>query len=1402
MPHRVLQRGISLSLARTSILFFCFLTLVSIHSAQAAQVDWGLERRWPIIASQDQLWIGTEAGLYRYDVSEDAWLVFTSQQGLCGQAPEILGLDEGILWVATSQGLCNADIHLFDWDYFDTTRGLPSNSILSLDFGEDYVWIGTQSGVVRFDLLSQELESFRDENAPAAVKVNDIAVEGETVWLATEDGVWEFSIEYETWRIHTEAQGLPSRWVWRIMTAAGGGLWFHTDAGLARFDAASRTWFSYEIPGLTRINDLDLDGSAIWLATDGGVFFYDQALDQWREFQELQSLGLQKVNGITIAQDEIWLATEEGVFRFDVSTKTWTTYTVDNGLSSNHVRSIDFWNQILFVTSPAAIDYYKVTEDRWYSQQVETLGAAEDTQRRPVITLGGVEGTVFRPSSQVTMRLLGRASYQYERRDEDVLSPDRAAYTSETQGRTNLALVSNLTGGRVASAFYDDTKFDRQREYGLRYRGAEADLLQEASLGDMRWNLGRGDLLPTLGLFGGGTRLEAGARTSRLRRRRLAIAVGGGDQTTDFQTDFFVGGSHSCTGILADRQYLKRRFFQLLEESEAPFIRSGSVSIYMDDGLEATNTLNTRADWHVAGLMGDFDLLHPVEDYALDSATGMLDVYRTLSDIAVLVAIFELGEPHGGRREVVLYGDGFDASVVNRYFLGATEILPQTLSLAILDTLGVRQPLGDFGLDSDGDGAMDAQFVDFYHGILCFPTARPFPDPVYLPEDPQHLFILKFSFQTSSTAFQLSRGDLVSESERVVVDGQLLRRGEDYILDYRSGSLVFLREGLVESNSRVEVEYEYHRESEDQLMSLGASFSPSDLLSVGINAARYSPQNGDVGGGSVDLLQTTGELRWDQGPAGMDFLLLGEAAQSASSESQGSAARLRSSAKNNRLRLLAEVEDYEENFLSLRPRRTVLGQLLRRTRAEARYEQSNLFVLDAGWASERSLDHLGRSADEQRYQTRGILNRKGYPTVVIAAVRRLSGGFSPFPDQTSLRGDLEYQVPSGLASAMRLHALKMTAYVHRRWDDGVDSTYNPASRKAIQQGEYVRLDVAPLTSFRMVGSLRRDSRRAKPLGAKGDYRFAGEIGEAIVTTNCDAIPGLSVYARLEGDAREDPLSGGESSRAYSLDRQRQVITRVYPGFWQRIFTPITLEISYAHRWKGQLEGVKRQLNPWKRYWSTFSGEEVVAGEEFHSRGLRGEIRPSGQLILNLGLEWQERDHRQLSSLLQDRLWKYISKVELRRASSVLVLNFLRDEWEKIGISTRVKNAPSLWWERRWSVGFITKASLFSWWESMREGKLEETSKALSPRLGITSRWPKFGLLGAVELTDDFSVTLSQRSESGLDISTLVMANALKLDIRPLPLSLIRLQSQLTYTDNEKSADILNHELFLRLTLQF
>lgn len=115
---------------------------------------------------------------------------------------------------------------------------------------------------------------------------------------------------------------------------------------------------------------------------------------------------------------------------------------------------------------------------------------------------------------------------------------------------------------------------------------------------------------------------------------------------------------------------------------------------------------------------------------------------------------------------------------------------------------------------------------------------------------------------------------------------------------------------------------------------------------------------------------------------------------------------------------------------------------------------------------------------------------------------------------------------------------------------------------------------------------------------------------------------------------------------------------------------------------------------------------------------------------------------------------------------------------------------------------MTKVSFFFWQETLQERKAEETSSSFSPRLGITWRWPKLKVLGAVDLADDLSLTRSRREIFSLATSTLILANALKLDVWPVPMSLIRLQSQVSYTDNEFSKDVLSHNLSLKLTVQF
>ena len=197
-----------------------------------------------------------------------------------------------------------------------------------------------------------------------------------------------------------------------------------------------------------------------------------------------------------------------------------------------------------------------------------------------------------------------------------------------------------------------------------------------------------------------------------------------------------------------------------------------------------------------------------------------------------------------------------------------------------------------------------------------------------------------------------------------------------------------------------------------------------------------------------------------------------------------------------------------------------------------------------------------------------------------------------------------------------------------------------------------------------------------------------------------------------------------------------------------------------------------------------------------------EVRPVSSLQLNVGLERQDTDHRQANSLRRQRLWTLDGKMEYRWAGSVYAVNFVHDRLRISSLSTQTRTAPSLWWERRWSRGLISKISLFWWRERLHEGALKTTFSSLSPRLSLTGRWERLSILGAVELTDDLSWTVSESETWQTASTSRVTANALKLDLRPLPLALFRLQSQVSYTDREEGEDVLRHDLTLKLTLQF
>ncbi|MFQ5508249.1 MAG: two-component regulator propeller domain-containing protein [Leptospirillia bacterium] len=297
------------------------------------------------------VWVGTEAGLLRYDqVRDEVTAKYDTGSGLLSNNVMSLDMDsDGSLWVGTHGGGLT---HISDTGVW-SRYSVP-------DLGDSFVyqalpdvmgrglWVATWSGLSHLEngawRTYTTADGLVDDWVYAMVQDDD-----GTLWLGTEGGVSVFDGK-TSWSTYTHADGLgagkdrvedyeaignPSRhhrtapgkeatgynpnYVLAALIDGDGNKWFGTwGAGLSRFDGNS--WVTYthtEGLGGNFVTDLhaDADGT-IWATTDGGVSVFRGG--KWQNFDGDDGLISDAVFDVTTdARGRKWFGTMAGVSRLD-----------------------------------------------------------------------------------------------------------------------------------------------------------------------------------------------------------------------------------------------------------------------------------------------------------------------------------------------------------------------------------------------------------------------------------------------------------------------------------------------------------------------------------------------------------------------------------------------------------------------------------------------------------------------------------------------------------------------------------------------------------------------------------------------------------------------------------------------------------------------------------------------------------------------------------------------------------------------------------------------------------------------------------------------------------------------------------------------------------------------------
>ena len=300
---------ISLALCTTSSSALDSSRQISQYSHTAWRISDGFFNGTPQAIAQTAdgyLWVGTEAGLVRFDgVRFVPWTGANGEHLPSSRIHSLLGTRDGTLWIGTSRGLVK-------WNHFQLTSIQGGSSFIEsiVEGAQGKVWI-TQSQV-------------RDHAGPLCEVAED------------------------TLHCHGASEGIPFAFAQPLFGDSQGNLWFGSSLGVGRWSSGEVKTFPLKV---LRGNDLLRGITAITAGADGsilagmertgrGVGLQQLTQGEWKDYSLPQLSGAQL--GVTALlrdrNDGLWIGTaNSGIYH--VHGDKAEHFGGADGLSSDSVQS-------------------------------------------------------------------------------------------------------------------------------------------------------------------------------------------------------------------------------------------------------------------------------------------------------------------------------------------------------------------------------------------------------------------------------------------------------------------------------------------------------------------------------------------------------------------------------------------------------------------------------------------------------------------------------------------------------------------------------------------------------------------------------------------------------------------------------------------------------------------------------------------------------------------------------------------------------------------------------------------------------------------------------------------------------------------------------------------------------
>lgn len=491
--------------------------------------------------------------------------------------------------------------------------------------------------------------------------------------------------------------------------------------------------------------------------------------------------------------------------------------------------------------------YFEFTQDDWNRARKETeppepapvLPArkskpASGTEPAPGISvdLPYESGLVISGRKVIELKLDQTRRNSAERAEEMGLPQNQ----SDVEMRQELQVrIKGQVGPKIAvNVDFDDTKEDK-RDISVVYTGDPDEFVQEAAFGDITLSLPSTEFVSySKQLFGVRTRLKY--------RNAQLTAIGSRTKGTT-ETRRFNGATKFERRVIRDVDFVKKQFYDLAFTTRP--IQAGSLTVWRDDGIATNNGVGlttpfTGVDFAVAvaTASGEFASLKPGDDFIMDYGRGVLQMKRSVGPEALLIVDYvfdddkvtrlsQIGAAPGLKiiktiNDTPLSSDpletGYQRELKTFYNLGNIKIVRDNgrgnfilrtvdsnqndLLVQMSTAAGVGTPSGSILEYAE---TLD---VDFDRGYFNIALTSAVADPQLYGASPVSKFSFLTEYRYRVRDYQL-RPNVIFGSERVTLNGRLLRSDVDYFIAYDIGLLQFFNDDLLDETTQIEVTYDY-----------------------------------------------------------------------------------------------------------------------------------------------------------------------------------------------------------------------------------------------------------------------------------------------------------------------------------------------------------------------------------------------------------------------------------------------------------------------------------------------------------------------------------------------------------------------------------------------------------------